>query len=367
MTEQDVHNTLHSFYVIKQFQTSGQSVEDFFEENKDFVKNEYSHEFKFLYYSYSTHRVWITDDCFLEHKRTMDFNGYTEESDEVYVKRLGVDDNYECCTIKDDDEYIAGRLTQSVSNNDIIDYFKHYGVKAAEFPFVYSSFSDNIGKENLKNAYLDTCEWEVKKRYSEQQDILDFTPIDIERKTRFTMLKEELACCEQVGFDSINQALLYCAKKDIFKDEILKYAVFTENEIDSVKNDLSQSEIETMKRRADMVSIAKELINEFTVIEFENDADFSDLSHIPIAYTTDEILEFPINVFVDLEKMKLVKRYNNNSEFDSGVYFGESKDKMYMILGNLEFDELVSVPDYVREEIGKDDALDMTNNSSRSL
>ena len=328
MTEQDVHNTLHSFNVIKQLQTSGQSFEDFFEENKD-------------------------------------FNGYTEESDEVYVKRLGVDDNYECCTIKDDDEYIAGRLTQSVSNNDIIDYFKHYGVKAAEFPFVYSSFSDNIGKENLKNAYLDTCEWEVKKRYSE--DILDFTPIDIERKTRFTMLKEELACCEQVGFDSINQALLYCAKKDIFKDEILKYAVFTENEIDSVKNDLSQAEIETMKRRADMVSIAKELINEFTVIEFENDADFSDLSHIPIAYTTDEILEFPINVFVDLEKMSLVKRYDNNREFDNEKYFGESEDKMYMILGNLEFDELVSVPDYVREEIEKDNALDMTNNRSLSL
>lgn len=267
----------------------------------------------------------------------------------------------------DDDEYIAGRLTQSVSSDDIIDYFKHYGVKAAEFPFVYSPFSDKIGKENLKNAYLDTCAWEVKERYSEQQDILDFTPIDIEYKTRFTMLKEELACCEQIGFDSINQALLEFAKKDIFKDEILKYAVFTENEIESVKNDLSQAEIETMKRRADMVSIAKELINEFTVIEFENDADFSDLSHIPIAYTTDEILEFPINVFVDLEKMKLVKRYNNNSEFDSDVYFGESKDKMYMILGNLEFDELVSVPDYVREEIGKDDALDMTNDRSLSL
>ena len=33
MTEQDVHNTLHSFNVIKQLQTSGQSFEDFFEEN----------------------------------------------------------------------------------------------------------------------------------------------------------------------------------------------------------------------------------------------------------------------------------------------------------------------------------------------
>ena len=302
MTEQDVHDTLHSFDVIKRFQTSGQSFEDFFEENKDLVKNEYSHEFKFLYYSYSTHRVWITDDCFLEHKRTMDFDGYTEESDEVYIKRLGVDDRYECCTIKDDDEYIVGRLTQSVSSNDIIDYLKHYEVKAAEFPFIFPSFSDNIGKENLKNAYLDTCEWEVKERYSEQQDILDFTPIDIERKTKFTMLKEELACCEQVGFDSINQALLEFAKKDIFKDEILKYAVFTENEIDSVKNDLSQSEIETMKRRADMVSIAKELINEFTVIEFENDADFFLTFLIPTPILLMRYLNFLINVFVDLEK-----------------------------------------------------------------
>lgn len=34
MTEQDVNNTLHSFNVIKQLQTSGQSFEDFFEENK---------------------------------------------------------------------------------------------------------------------------------------------------------------------------------------------------------------------------------------------------------------------------------------------------------------------------------------------
>lgn len=141
MTEQDVNNTLHSFDVIKQYQASGLSFEDFFEENKDLVKNEYSHEFKFIYYSHSTHRVWITD----------------------------------------------------------------------------------------------------------------------------------------------------------------------------------------------------------------------------------EILEFPINVFVDLEKMSLVKRYDNNREFDNEKYFGESEDKMYMILGNLEFDELVSVPDYVREEIEKDNALDMTNNRSLSL
>lgn len=367
MTEQDVHNTLHSFDVIKQFQTSGQSFEDFFDENKDLVKNEYSHEFKFLYYSYSTHRVWITDDCFLEHKRTMDFNGYTEESDEVYIKKLGVDDSYECCTIKDDDEYIAGRLAQSVSSDDIIDYFKHYGVKAAEFPFVYSPFSDKIGKENLKNAYLDTCAWEVKKRYSEQQDILDFTPIDIEYKTKFTMLKEELACCEQVGFGSVNQTLLECAKKNIFKDEILKYAVFTENEIESVKNDLSKAEIEAMKSREDMVSIAKELINDYALCVFEEKADFSDLTHIDLAIATDRKDFFQVEAFVDLEKMKLVKRYNNNSEFDSDVYFGESKDQLYAILGTLDFNELVDIPYYVRDEFEKDDALDMTNDRSLSL
>ncbi|MFR8295194.1 MAG: hypothetical protein ACLVAU_13610 [Ruminococcus sp.] len=50
----------------------------------------------------------------------------------------------------------------------------------------------------MKNAYLDTMCLGSKKRYSEQQDILDFTPIDIERKTRFTMLKEEL-CLLRTG------------------------------------------------------------------------------------------------------------------------------------------------------------------------
>ena len=35
MTEQDVNNTLHSFDVIKQYQASGQSFEDFFEEETE--------------------------------------------------------------------------------------------------------------------------------------------------------------------------------------------------------------------------------------------------------------------------------------------------------------------------------------------
>ena len=39
MTEQDVNNTLHSFDVIKQYQASGQSFEDFFEENRKSEKN----------------------------------------------------------------------------------------------------------------------------------------------------------------------------------------------------------------------------------------------------------------------------------------------------------------------------------------
>ncbi|MFR8295195.1 MAG: hypothetical protein ACLVAU_13615 [Ruminococcus sp.] len=96
MTEQDVHNTLHSFERLSSnFRLRDSPLKISLKKTNSLVKNEYSHEFKFLYYSYSTHRVWITDDCFLEHKRTMDFNGYTEESDEVYIKKLGVDDSYE--------------------------------------------------------------------------------------------------------------------------------------------------------------------------------------------------------------------------------------------------------------------------------
>ena len=72
------------------------------------------------------------------------------------------------------------------------------------------------------------------------------------------MLKEELACCEQVGFDSINQALLEICEKDIFKDEILKYAVFTENEIDSVKMIYHKLRLKQWKK-ADMSALPKNL------------------------------------------------------------------------------------------------------------
>lgn len=38
MTEQDVNNTLHSFDVIKQYQASGQSFEDFLKKTRTLLK-----------------------------------------------------------------------------------------------------------------------------------------------------------------------------------------------------------------------------------------------------------------------------------------------------------------------------------------
>lgn len=122
-----------------------------------------------------------------------------------------------------------------------------------------------------------------------------------------------------------------------------------------------------MMNKTEMISTAKDLINEYTVREFGDNADFSNLTHIAIAYTTDEKLEFPIQIYVDLERMELVKNYDNNSKYDIRTYFGESQGKMFSVLGNLNFDELVGVSDILRNEIENDNALDLTEKSGRSL
>jgi len=85
---------------------------------------------------------------------------------------------------------------------------------------------------------------------------------------------------------------------------------------------------------------AKQLINEYTYLEFGEDADFSDLSHIPLAFTTDAETELPIEVFADLVDHRLVKMYGE--EIAEETKFG-SIAEMYGTLGNLEFDDLVVI------------------------
>ena len=54
---------------------------------------------------------------------------------------------------------------------------------------------------------------------------------------------------------------------------------------------------------------ALELINEYTEREFGSKADYIDLSHIDLAFTTDEITDEPISAFVNLADYSFIKMY----------------------------------------------------------
>ena len=116
---------------------------------------------------------------------------------------------------------------------------------------------------------------------------------------------------------------------------------------------------------------AKWLINDFCEAEYREGADFSDLHHVGLAFTTLTDDELPIQVTADLIDFKITH------EFDGEVYSTEQYDSIEDMIENgltdLDFSDLVSVPDEVIERhTGKDeqtvelmsDAADVSDTSS---
>lgn len=91
---------------------------------------------------------------------------------------------------------------------------------------------------------------------------------------------------------------------------------------------------------------AKRLINEFTLAEYEQESDFSDLHNVGLAYTTLTDYELDVQATADLIDFKVTY------EFDGEVYNTEQYDNigsMLEALRFLSFDGLIYVPDEVIE------------------
>ena len=85
---------------------------------------------------------------------------------------------------------------------------------------------------------------------------------------------------------------------------------------------------------------AKELVNGYCQDEFKNDADFSDMENIGVAYTTLTDYDIPIQVSVDLVHMKLKTWIGTDTT--NGIKPDKIKDITMEDLENLDFDELIS-------------------------
>jgi N12 class adenine-specific DNA methylase/adenine-specific DNA methylase len=94
---------------------------------------------------------------------------------------------------------------------------------------------------------------------------------------------------------------------------------------------------------------AKRLINDFCQSEYGDDADFSDLAKIGVAYTTVTDDEIPIQVNVDLVNYRL-ERYLDDEHLETRQY-GSMEELIANELESLDFSDLIYVSD---EEVEQD-------------
>ena len=95
-------------------------------------------------------------------------------------------------------------------------------------------------------------------------------------------------------------------------------------------------------KRTDL-DVAKQLITDYLDREFGEPSDFSDISKISLAYTTDEEHDIPIQVYADLEQFRLIYEYDGNvvrnEQYNSLAEMNKNA------LSVLDFSDLVSLSD----------------------
>ena len=91
------------------------------------------------------------------------------------------------------------------------------------------------------------------------------------------------------------------------------------------------------------LDIAKQHIADYYDREFGELAEFSDLSNISLAYTTDEEHNLPIQVYADLEQYRLIFEYDGNVVRDE--QYNSIAEMNENALSVLDFNDLVSLSD----------------------
>lgn len=90
------------------------------------------------------------------------------------------------------------------------------------------------------------------------------------------------------------------------------------------------------------IETAKDLINEFCMREFEQPADFTNLAHVDIAYTTDPVTDLPIQIYLDLVGYQII------SECDGKVVRRKeytTVEDFCQAIAQIEFDSVVALSD----------------------
>lgn len=126
-----------------------------------------------------------------------------------------------------------------------------------------------------------------------------------------------------------------------------------------------RSEEPAPRQENDALAEAKRLIRAYCQEEFGRDADYSDLSHVDLAYTTTSDSDLPIEISADLMHFRLVSQVNGQ---DVVTLQCHDLDDLNQYLASLDFDEMTAyAEEQYQKEQGRDNSPEQPQESGQKM
>ena len=204
--------------------------------------------------------------------------------------------------------------------NGITNWTMGESLHADDFERLTTSFhnGENINAEIAKKIYGNMSYF----RFSYPSDGVSSIEISSEKTDSGITLRTKGGYEVTHSWETLGQALLIAARQEFKRHEQLDREYF--------------------------LNEAKARINEYSQREFHDDADFSDLWKVPLAYTTHEDTEVEVSAYADLEDKRIVTMYGDKVAAEQSF---KNTDDMISALGNLDFSELTAISEETVQQL----------------
>lgn len=246
--------------IIDQYNSSGKSFHEFFEENKDKVMATYTDDMDTPYYSRHIERHWLSEKIYIERRLGSDtFGDRTAKTENIVLVNV-----YDPSKGSILDNTIDGmsweeRLNLPVETETIGKYLIE-DLKPSESPLILSAYSDLFGEENIKRAYLKSCVEEAENEIAELRSYEDISPYggeDVYISNFESYLLESLDNAQGMGYASVGEAALKCVELGLIDEkrrENVIYEIYDSAE--SIKQGyakglLSKEDVKSLTKRHD--------------------------------------------------------------------------------------------------------------------
>lgn len=215
--------------IIDNYNSSGKSFHEFFEENKDKVMATYTDSIGTPYYSRHINRHWLSENFYIENRVDSDtFGSETAKSESTVLVNVYDPSKGSISNKKIDGMSWEERLNLPVETKTIGKHLLE-DLKPSESPFILSAYSDLFGEEHIKKAYLKSCVEEAENEIAELRSYEDISPYggeDVTVGTFESHLYETLIDAREMGYDSIGEVALKCFELGLIDEKKRKDVIY---------------------------------------------------------------------------------------------------------------------------------------------